>query len=321
MPYIDPEVVQKAKEMDLLTYLQNYEPDELVRISGNVYSARSHGSLKISNNGLWMWWARGIGGKNAIDYLMKVRDMSFPDAVKQIMGYAAVQPPVFVPSEKEKPRVFVLPKPDTSTAEVARYLARRRIGDEIISHCIKARLLYQSRYKGYANVVFVGYDAGRNPRYATVRGTCGSFKGDVAGSNKRFSFTFGSGGKDLHLFESAVDALSFATLEGIQNPNAFDGCLLSLSGVYKPRANITESTLPPALSQHLDSHSGVRAIHLHLDNDVAGREATEAIMAVLPKEYASYDKPPPTGYKDYNDYLCGRSGQLLARPGEREPIR
>ena len=26
MPYIPPEVVAKAKEMDLLTYLKNYEP-------------------------------------------------------------------------------------------------------------------------------------------------------------------------------------------------------------------------------------------------------------------------------------------------------
>lgn len=30
MPYIPPEVVAKAREMDLLTYLKNYEPHELV---------------------------------------------------------------------------------------------------------------------------------------------------------------------------------------------------------------------------------------------------------------------------------------------------
>ena len=30
MPYIPPEVVEKAREMDLLTYLKNYEPQELV---------------------------------------------------------------------------------------------------------------------------------------------------------------------------------------------------------------------------------------------------------------------------------------------------
>lgn len=46
--YSDEEV-QKAREMDLLTYLQNYEPDNLKRISGNVYRTIDHDSLVISN--------------------------------------------------------------------------------------------------------------------------------------------------------------------------------------------------------------------------------------------------------------------------------
>lgn len=35
MPYIPPEVVEQARQIDLLTYLQSCEPQELVRISGN----------------------------------------------------------------------------------------------------------------------------------------------------------------------------------------------------------------------------------------------------------------------------------------------
>ena len=41
--------IERARELDLLTYLQTYEPHELVRISSAVYSTRSHDSLKISN--------------------------------------------------------------------------------------------------------------------------------------------------------------------------------------------------------------------------------------------------------------------------------
>ena len=37
MPYIPPQVVQEVKRMDLLTYLKNYEPYELVHFSGNTY--------------------------------------------------------------------------------------------------------------------------------------------------------------------------------------------------------------------------------------------------------------------------------------------
>lgn len=49
MPYIPPQVVQEVKRIDLLTYLKNYEPYELVHFSGNTYTTRTHDSLKISN--------------------------------------------------------------------------------------------------------------------------------------------------------------------------------------------------------------------------------------------------------------------------------
>ena len=47
MPYIPPSVVQEVKRMDLLTYLKNYEPYELVHFSGNTYTTRTHDSLKM----------------------------------------------------------------------------------------------------------------------------------------------------------------------------------------------------------------------------------------------------------------------------------
>jgi len=71
MPFIAPELIIQAKQMDLLTYLRNYEPYELVKFSGNTYCTRTHDSLKISN-GKWIWWSRGIGGRSALDYLIKV---------------------------------------------------------------------------------------------------------------------------------------------------------------------------------------------------------------------------------------------------------
>ena len=55
MPYIAPEVITEAKRMDLLTYLREYEPNELAKYSNNTYTTRTHDSLKISN-GKWMWW-------------------------------------------------------------------------------------------------------------------------------------------------------------------------------------------------------------------------------------------------------------------------
>ena len=62
MPYIAPEVITEAKRMDLLTYLREYEPNELVKYSNNTYTTRTHDSLKISN-GKWMW-CQEVSGAN-----------------------------------------------------------------------------------------------------------------------------------------------------------------------------------------------------------------------------------------------------------------
>ena len=54
MPYVSSDDILEARKMDLLTYLQNYEPQELVKFSADTYTTKSHDSLKISN-GKWMW--------------------------------------------------------------------------------------------------------------------------------------------------------------------------------------------------------------------------------------------------------------------------
>ena len=80
MPYISPEQIKELQKIDLLTYLQNYEPNELVHESGDNYCTRSHDSLKISN-GLWNWFSKGIGGKNAA-YKLYVNGASYFDSTR-----------------------------------------------------------------------------------------------------------------------------------------------------------------------------------------------------------------------------------------------
>ena len=93
MGYVTREMIDRAKEMDLLTYLQTYEPQELVHFGGSTYCTREHDSLKISN-GKWCWFSRGIGGRTALDYLIKVKEIPFTEAVERIVGRAAERPPI-----------------------------------------------------------------------------------------------------------------------------------------------------------------------------------------------------------------------------------
>ena len=86
MPGVTKEQIAQAKEWDLLSYLQTYEPQELKRSGPNEYCTRTHDSLKISN-GKWCWNSQGIGGRTALDYLIKVRGMDFVGAVEALCGY------------------------------------------------------------------------------------------------------------------------------------------------------------------------------------------------------------------------------------------
>lgn len=306
MPYLSSEVVEQAKQMDLLTYLRCFEPAELVHFSGNTYTTKTHDSLKISN-GKWMWWSRGIGGYNALDYLIKVKEMGFVEAVETITGKAAAYPIPLPKPEPPKPKMLLLPEKSTSHEKVTEYLFGRGIDLAIINDCIKKGLIFESL--PYHNAVFVGGDDKGIPRYAAYRATNHSrIMGDATGSDKHFSFRLqGSSEQTVHLFECAIDALSYATLLKMECKDWTASTLLSLAGVYAPKQNIEDSKVPAALEQYLKEHPQTKQICLHLDNDTAGRLASKVIQHKLSDRYEVVDSPVPNG-KDVNDFLCSKLG-------------
>ncbi len=307
MPFIAPEVILEAKRMDLLTYLRNYEPYELVKFAGNTYTTRTHDSLKISN-GKWMWWSRGIGGRNALDYLVKVRGMSFLEAVETIVGHTAIQTPIYEkPQKKKEDTPLLLPDKSASTDKITEYLFGRGIDYEIINYCIAKGLIFESL--PYHNVIFVGYDEKNEPKYAAFRATNHTkILGDCSGSKKQYSFRLTNDNSgEVHLFECAIDLLSFATLCKIEGKDWRKLNLVSLSGVYSPAEKIEESKVPMALEKYLSMHPNIKRIILHFDNDIAGRKATETLKVILPDRYEVVSVPPPQG-KDFNDFLCLRIG-------------
>lgn len=315
MPYIPPEVVEQARQIDLLTYLQAFEPGELVRISGNNYTTRTHDSLKISN-GKWMWWSHRIGGYNALDYLIKVKEYSFVEAVETLMGRAAVMPSITVPKpKKDVPKVLLLPEKSNSTDRITEYLFSRGIDLAIIDYCIDKGLIFESL--PYHNLVFVGFDENEKARYAAYRAANERrILGDCSGSDKHYSFRIAdSESSTVHLFECAIDLLSYATLAKISGRDWLKENLVSLAGVYLPKEKIEESTTPAALVKYLEGKEQIKKIVLHFDNDNTGRKAAEALKAILPKKYGVIDDPPKKG-KDYNDFLCIQLG--IARNKNKE---
>lgn len=249
MPYIAPEVITEAKRMDLLTYLRTYEPGELVRYSGNTYCTREHDSLKISN-GKWMWWSRGIGGKSALDYLIKVKGLDFVEAVETIMGQCAVSAPVYEKESRSyENQQLLLPQKSPSNDVVTQYLFSRGIDYEIINYCLDKELIIESL--PYHNVVFIGYDEKKEAKYAAFRATNSSrIMGDCTGSKKQYSFRLTNEESiEVHLFECAIDLLSYATLAKMEGRDWHKLNLVSLSGVYSPNRETEKSKVPVTLKK------------------------------------------------------------------------
>lgn len=303
MYQVSKEDIARARELDLRTYLETYEPFELVRVSGETYCTREHDSLRISN-GMWYWFSRGFGGRSALDYLVKVRGMALPMAVDAVLGRSRA-----IPAEvPKKPEVKKLKLPELaeSTYNAKRYLMSRGIDGEIIDWCVERGKILES--KEYANAIFVGFDKNGTARYAAVRGTRGKYKGDVSGSDKRFSFSIAENteSKAVHVFEAAIDLLSYATLMKMDGLDWKEESLLSLAGVY---AGEMTRTLPKALDHFLKNNPRIETVALHLDADMVGRSASLKIQGMLHDKYRVEIVPIEDG-KDVNEELMIRLGLM-----------
>ena len=189
---------------------------------------------------------------------------------------------------------------------------------EVLRYCIDTGKLYEDwRY----NCVFVGFDKSSQPRYAMLRGTHQNttFMMDVSGSDKRYSFSIKAKEENntVYLFESAIDLISYATLVKLKSQDWRSINYLSLAGVYLPKKNIMESTVPLALAQYIkDNLEDTKKIVLCLDSDKAGREAAKAITSILQERYEIENRPPPKG-KDYNDLLQIKQGLQTCKKAKR----
>ena len=303
--YVPKELVKKAKEVDLLNYFMNYNPTELVKKGVDTYSLKSHDSVIISN-GLWHRFSTNEGGKTALDYLIKVEKKTLQEAVRCILNKEIIEYTVPKVEQKENKKILI-PVKSSTNKQAIEYLKNRGIDEEIIYECIDNKLIYQEDKTN--NIVFLGYDNDGNIKYAGCRST--NYKRimrDAKGSSKEFSFRLLSNIKNhsIHIFESAIDLLSYATMLKIKGYDYKNQNLIALAGVYLPSSIIEQSKVPIAIQNYLKKHEDTENIVLHFDNDIAGRQATKAMIIALNK-YNVYDIPAPYG-KDINDYLCYKLG-------------
>lgn len=301
--WVSSKEIAEAKQYDLLSYLRLADPFELVKLSHDTYCLKSHDSFKISN-GLWHWFSQSIGGRSAIDYLIKVRGYSLPDAVKEVnrtMGRALVPEDI----RQVKRKSFRLPERNSDNAEVIRYLTGRGIEEELVQDLIDEGLIYESRR--HHSAVFVGLDEREIPVHASYRATAGNAKGDFGGSSKQHAFRIEcDGAETVRVFEGAIDLLSYITLCRMWGKEWRNESLISTAGISASKAN-DEVKLPPALRRYLEKHPETKTVILHFDNDAAGRLCAGQIRGLLCGSYRVKTVRPKVG-KDYNEYLMAVKG-------------
>ena len=126
---------------------------------------------------------------------------------------------------------------------------------------------------------------------------------DVVIMDKAYSFQIGTPtSKELFLFESAIDLLSYYELTASKQNN-----YLSVSGVYQPNKKDTAYTIPAAVTKFLTQNPHIKTIHICFDNDNAGCKAANALYKQLSPKYEAFIEPPTQG-KDYNDQLLYERG-------------
>ena len=245
-----------------------------VVLQGNQYYLKEHDSLYISVREPWKWYrfSTGEGGK-AIDFCMKVLQMSFSEAVQALTGS--------VPA----PASGSAPVPDAR--RVIAYLCQKRcISYDVVKHLLEMHKLLQDER---GNCAFLVQDFDGSQIGAEIHGTGDKrYKAlSFAGRFEGYGFTL----RTQHIntvcyFESAVDLISFCEIFYQKITNYL---LVSMGGLRSQTVQKYQERYPDA--RHL----------LFVDHDIAGKEFSCRVG--LSVKYPEYGKD----WNEYLQYLRGKN--------------
>jgi len=314
-------LAQSAREVNLADYfLQSGYTTE--RHGAEVYVKEFPGLTVNENTGKWYNHYEGIGGRNAVDCLVKVCEYDFKQAVYELTGRDVTDvstseipqkarpqftsPPKnsqSIESEKSPVKALRMPERAEHMRRVFAYLCKeRKIPAHIVEELAHAKLLYQSSEEfkttvngipqtiKNSNAVFVHTNESGDAIGGEVQGlnSFKRYKGVVAGTNNSaFMFTPNPAESGKHkiayLFESAIDLMSFYAF---CKPEKMQGVtLVSMAGL-KP-------TIPKQLQEQ-----GYK-VYSCVDNADDGRKFEQNNNLTRPKN----DLLVKADVKDWNDLL------------------
>lgn len=308
-----------------------------------ILSTEEHDSIVIwEDENKYHRYSNGNGG-DAVAFMMEFSgiaesDLNKHDQVNECIRILEqrlkINPELAVQQvryKREMPK-FVMPEKADTNRKVRDYLCRTRgIEERIVDKWIDEGLLFQEAGK-YGNCVFISRDENGKPVYGVKRSAepARKFVVDVEGSDysqgffikgkldyyTKVSDNFASEHSSLFVTEAVIDLMSLQSLylrrrdyelrqQGKLDcePDDYENRFLnsnwySLNGCRKY----------DGLLNTIASHKGIKDIFLALDNDEAGRNASQAIKEEIKKRFPDRKidvsiKVPPTEGRDWNDEL------------------
>ena len=289
--------IQEAKQIRIAEYLQSLGYTPIKRQGNSLWyksPMREEASFKV-NTELNQWYDFGIGrGGNIIALASELyRSDNVPYLLECItkqtphLYTANHTPSSFGRQSVSEPMYRHLQVSELSSPALLSYLQERGINTELAKRECK-ELHFENKGKPYFAIGFPNMAGGYEVRNRY-------FKGCVAPKDITLIRQQGEPQSMCYLFEGFMDYLSFLTIHMRNNPQY-------------PRLTTQDYIILNSVS-NLSKAEGILAeyskIGCFLDNDTAGRTAVEHLKARF-GECLSDKSIYYLGYKDLNDYLCGK---------------
>ena len=302
--------IQEAKTIKLADYLHSlgYTP---VKQQGkslwykSPFREETEASFKI-NTELNQWYDFGTGKGGNIIAL--AQELYGSDYVPYLLGKIAEQTPHVRPvsfsfrQQASEPSFQHLEVGELTHPALLRYLQERGINTALAqAECKELHFVHNG--KPYFAIGFPNVAGGYEVRNRF-------FKGCIAPKDISHIRQSGEPREKCLVFEGMTDYLSFLTLR-MKNcptmPNLDRQDYIILNSVSN-------------VSKAIDMLHGYDRIHCLLDNDEAGRKATMAIERAYSYRVRDFSGNY-NGYKDLNDYLCGKRQNLTVNPPPRTIVK
>lgn len=281
------EQIEQAKNMDVADFARchGFECKQV----GREIHVKGYGGLYINpEKNIFSIFSQSKadgspdGGKGALAFCQKVMGMTFPEAMKTLVGEAEQVKSFSSGQEKQaenipkEKKIFKAPEKSDNCKKVYAYLINQRsISPEIISDFIKQGVLYQGYTESvkdgekvkHENAIFLHRNEQGNPCGAQIQGvnSFARFKQNVAPDETDKGFVYIKGdpkkAETVYLFEAPIDLMSFVEL----HPEIENAKFVAMGG------------LKPSIAEHY-INSDLKVISC-VDNDKAGQEFNNRILS------------------------------------------